>query len=193
LGIAPGVYDILALRNGADTLLAGGIVPKGTVKQIRITLGNNNSLVKDSVSYPLKSPSGQVKIIIKLRSDDWDELATANFHLWLDFDLDRSILRVRDGMFILNPVIRVFTLKLTGSVSGQVKPFEAWPVITVYNDKDTGFALPWINGQFKVRGLKPGSYNVFVNASNGYKDTTLTGITVERNKNTEISKITLSK
>ena len=193
LGIRPGVYDILALRNGADTLLAGGIVPKGVVKKIRITLGNNNSLVKDSISYPLKSPSNQVKIIIKLRSDDWDEVANGDFRLWLDFDLDRSIIKVWNGKFILKPVIKVFTLKMTGSLSGRVTPSAAWPVITVYNDKDTGFALPWVAGEFKVRGLKPGSYNVFVNASNGYRDTTLTGITVERNRNTEVGKIILKK
>jgi len=193
LGIRPGVYDILSLRNGADTLLAGGLVPKGVVKKIRITLGNNNSLVKDSVKYPLKSPSGQVKIIIKLRGDDWDELASGDFRLWLDFDLDRSIIRAWDGKFILKPVIRVFTLKVTGSVSGKVSPMAAWPVISVYNDKDTGFALPWIDGQFKVRGLKAGTYKVFVNASNGYVDTTLTNITVERNRNTELGKIILRK
>jgi hypothetical protein len=193
LGIRPGIYDILSLRNGADTLLAGGIVPKGTVKRIRITLGDKNSLVKDSVNYPLKSPSNQVKIIIKLRSDDWDEVANGDFRLWLDFDLDRSIIRVWNGTFILKPVIKVFTLKMTGSLSGKVVPGAAWPVITVFNDKDTGFALPWIDGQFKVRGLKAGTYNVFINASNGYKDTTLTGITVERNRNTETGKVTLVK
>ncbi|GAA0547734.1 hypothetical protein GCM10009415_32350 [Chitinophaga japonensis] len=191
LAVSPGVYDILSLRNGADTLLAGGIVPRGVVKKIRITLGDNNSLVKDSVTYPLTSPSGQVKIIIKLRSDDWDEVASGDFRLWLDFDLNRSIVKVWNGKFILKPVIKVYTLKLTGSISGKVTPHAAWPVITVYNDQDTGFALPWIGGEFKVRGLKPGSYDVFINASNGYRDTTLTGITVERNRNTEIGRITL--
>ncbi|SEN07150.1 protein of unknown function [Chitinophaga rupis] len=193
LGIKPGVYDILSLRNGADTLLAGGIVAKGKVKKIRITLGSNNSLVKDSVKYPLKSPGGQVKIIVKLRSDDWDEIASGNFRLWLDFDLNRSIVKVWDGKFILKPVITVYTLKLTGSIGGQVTPSAAWPVITVYNNTDTAFALPWFNGNFLVRGLKPGSYNLFVNASNGYRDTTLTGITVERNKLTTTSKIVLKK
>jgi len=193
LGIAPGVYDILSLRNGADTLLAGGIVPKGTVKKIRITLGNNNSLVKDSVTYPLTSVAGQVKIIIKLRSDDWDEVTSGNFRLWLDFDLNRSIVKVWNGKFILKPVIMVYTLKLTGSLGGQVTPRAAWPVVTVYNSTDTAFALPWINGDFLVRGLKPGDYSVYVNASNGYRDTTITNIKVERNKLSSTGKIVLTK
>ncbi|HEU4555986.1 MAG TPA: DUF4382 domain-containing protein [Chitinophaga sp.] len=193
LDIKPGVYDILSLRNGADTLLAGGIVAKGTVKKIRITLGKNNSLVKDSITYPLTSVAGQVKIIIKLRSDDWDEIASGSFRLWLDFDLNRSIVKVWNGKFILKPVITVYTLKATGSLGGQVTPHAAWPVVTVYNSTDTAFALPWITGDFLVRGLKPGEYNVFVNASNGYRDTTITGITVERNKFSATGKIVLTK
>ncbi|KAA2243045.1 DUF4382 domain-containing protein [Chitinophaga agrisoli] len=193
LGVAPGVYDVLSLRNGADTLLAGGIVPKGKVKKIRITLGNNNALVKDSVRYPLKSANGQVKIIVKLRGDDWDEVTTGDFHLWLDFDINRSIIKVRNGQFILRPFIVVFTLKTTGSLSGQVTPAAAWPVVTVANGTDTAYALPWFNGQFKVRGLKAGKYNVFINASNGYQDKTVNDITVERNKNTDVGRIVLVK
>src|SRR5215471_19609069 len=52
LAIKPGVYDLLTLSNGTDTLLANGIIPRGRVIRIKITLGPNNSLVKDSVNYP---------------------------------------------------------------------------------------------------------------------------------------------
>jgi hypothetical protein len=193
LGIRPGVYDVLSLRNGADTLLGDGIVPEGKVKKIRITLGDNNYLVKDSTTYPLKSPSGQVKIVIQVRQDEWEEFSNKNFRLWLDFDIDRSIVQTRQGQFILRPVIHVFTLKQTGSISGKVTPWNAFPVITVYNDQDTSYALPWKDGQYRVRGLKAGTYNLFVNASNGYKDTTITGITVKRGDNTKVDDIKLSK
>jgi hypothetical protein len=193
LGIRAGVYDVLSLRNGADTLLGDGIVPEGQVKKIRITLGDNNYLVKDSTTYPLKSPSGQVKIVIQVRHDEWEEFSDRNFRLWLDFDIDRSIIQTRQGQFILRPVLHVFTLKQTGSISGRVTPRDAFPVITVYNDQDTSYALPWIDGQYKVRGLKAGTYNLFVNASNGYKDTTITGITVKRGDNTKVDDIKLSK
>src|SRR3954470_15218581 len=54
LSINPGVYDLLKLRNGTDTLLASGTIPKGKVLQVRITLGTNNSVYTDSVThYPL--------------------------------------------------------------------------------------------------------------------------------------------
>ncbi len=193
LGINPGVYDLLALRNGVDTSLANGYVPKGRIEKIRITLGPNNSLVKDSVTYPLKSINGQVKILIKVRHEEWDEVTPDNLQLWLDFDVQRSIIQVSRGKFILKPVIHVWTVRQTGSVSGKVLPTDAQAVITVYNDLDSLYAIPGRQGEFKVRGLKTGTYSVFVNAGNGYKDTTVTGVTVERNKDTKLPTITLSK
>lgn len=193
LSINPGVYDLLTLRNGADTLLAGGVVNKGTMERIRITIGDNNSLVKNGVTYPVKSISGQSKIIVRVRHSEWDELSTDNLQLWLDFDVQRSIVEVRHGQFILKPFINVFTILKMGSISGTVTPWDAYPVISIYNNaNDTLYALPWRSGDFKVRGLKVGdSWNVFVNASNGYKDTTITGVKVAQGKNTNVGNIKL--
>jgi hypothetical protein len=194
LGIRAGVYDVLSLRNGTDTLLGTGIVPGGKVKKIVITLGDNNYLVKDSVQYPLKSIGGQVRLVIAVRHDEWEEITSGNFQLWLDFDIDRSIIQTRQGQFILRPVIHVFTPKQTGSVSGKVTPFAAYPVITLYNDTDTSYALPWKEGGgYQIRGLKAGTYNLFVNASNGYSDTTITGIVVKKGADTKVDPVKLNK
>jgi len=194
LGIHPGIYDLLTLRNGADTLLAGGNVHKGTMERIRITIGTQNSLVKDGVTYPLKSVAGQTKIIVRVRHNEWDQLSTDDLQLWLDFDIQRSIISVRRGQFILRPYINVFTILKMGSLSGKVTPWDAYPIISVYNNNnDTLYAIPWLNGDYKVRGLKVGDWNVFVNGSNGYKDTTVTGVKVERGKDTQIGNIRLHK
>lgn len=194
LSIRPGVYDLLTLRNGADTLLAGGLVKKGIMKQIRITIGNNNSLVKNDVTYPVTSVAGQSKIIVRIRHNEWDEVSADNLQLWLDFDVQRSIIRTWNGKFILRPYINVFTILKMGSLSGRVTPWDAYPVISVYNsNKDTLYALPWRSGEFKVRGLKAGTWNVFVNTSNGYKDTTIANVTIERGKDTRLGDIKLHK
>src|SRR6186713_607564 len=36
LSITPGVYDLLQLRNGADTLLASGLIPSGKILKVKI-------------------------------------------------------------------------------------------------------------------------------------------------------------
>lgn len=193
LGIRPGVYDLLALRNGVDTSLATGNVRQGRIKKIRITLGPDNSLVKDSISYPLKSLNGQVKIVIKVRHNEWDEISPDNLQLWLDFDVQRSIIQVSRGRFILKPVIHVWTVRQTGAVSGKILPKNAQSVVTVYNSTDSLFAIPGRHGEFKVRGLQPGTYSVFVNGGNGYNDTTVNDVMVERGQETRLPTITLSK
>ncbi len=191
--IRPGVYDLLTLRNGTDTLFASGTIPKGKIKRIKITLGSDNSLVKDSVNYPLHLFPGDSVITLKLNGDELDEYLSGQFQLWLDFNIGRSVIKVRDGEFYLRPFIRLFIEKATGSIEGRVEPMDAFPVISVYNGSDTSYAIPFDDGRFKVRGLDPGTYSVFVNASNGYQDTTITGVTVTARQEMELPTIHLHK
>ncbi|RAJ05341.1 uncharacterized protein DUF4382 [Chitinophaga skermanii] len=193
LAIRPGVYDLLTLRNGVDTLFANGPAHKGYIIKIRITIGNNNSLVKNDVTYPVKTITGQSKLIVKVRHSEWEEYTTDQMRLWLDFDVKRSIVEVKRGTFVLKPYILVWTMKQTGSLSGKVSPRDAYSILSVYNGNDTMYALPGWDGYYKVRGLRAGDYNIFVNPSNGYNDTTLTGIKVEAGKETKVPTITLKK
>jgi len=55
----PGVYNLLDFRNGIDTVLADMEVPAGRINQIRLILGNDNSVVIDGVEHELKTPSAQ--------------------------------------------------------------------------------------------------------------------------------------
>jgi hypothetical protein len=192
LNITPGIYDLLTLRNGSDTLLAGATIPAGNISFIKIQLGPIDSLVKDSVTYPLHLRDSSV-ILVDIHRNRWDEFRPGRFRLWLDFDVSRSVVNVRDNEFFLDPFVRVFTVSTTGSVSGDIVPRDAFPVISVYNSSDTSYALPDRDGEFKVRGLAPGTYNVFINASNGYADTTITGVNVTANENASIGNIKLHK
>jgi hypothetical protein len=193
LTIRPGVYDLLTLRNGTDTLLAGGTIPQGKIKRIKITLGTNNSLVKDSVNYPLNLYPGDSVIVLKLWGNEFDEYLAGQFRLWLDFNVGKSIIKVRNNEFYLRPFIRLFVTKATGSIKGEIKPWDAYAVVSIYNATDTAYAIPYNNGKFKVRGLAPGSYTVFVNGSNGYQDTTINDITVTPRQETDLPNIELHK
>ncbi|MBO9203588.1 MULTISPECIES: DUF4382 domain-containing protein [Niastella] len=192
LAITPGVYDLLSLRNGIDTLLAGGMVKDGTIRKIVITLGTKNSIVKDSVNYPLSLLNGQT-ITIKLYGHEWENFSSGHYRLWLDFDCGRSIVRLRDGRFTLQPFIKAFIIKESGSVKGVIKPGNSKSIVTVYNATDTAYALPWVDGQWKVRGLNSGTYSVYVNAGSGYQDTTINNVSVTVGKETNVGTITLHK
>jgi hypothetical protein len=192
LAIKPGVYDLLSLRNGIDTLLAGGMVTDGTIRRIVITLGTNNSIVKDSVNYPLNLLNGQT-ITIKLFGNEWENFSTGHYRLWLDFDCGRSIVQLRNGQFSLAPFIRAFIVKETGAVKGVIKPGNSKSIVTVFNATDTAYALPFGDGEWKVRGLNTGTYSVYVNAGNGYQDTTINNVSVTVGKETNVGTITLHK
>lgn len=194
LNIKAGVYDILNLRNGVDTLLASTEIPKGALRLIRIEIGTNNSVVKDNITYPLNWPDNKPNyILIKLKGHEVEEFLPNKIRLWLDFDVSRSIVIVNNNKFYLKPVFHFFVEKSTASVSGKVKPLDAKAVITLYNNKDTAYALPNKNGEFKMRGLKDGTYSLFVNGSNNYKDTTINNIVVQAPKNTNVGVIELKQ
>jgi hypothetical protein len=193
LDIRAGVYDLLTLRNGIDTLFATGIVPEGRIKKIRIGLGPDNSLVKDSITYPLSLPRDMSSITINIRGGECEEFEPGRLRLWLDFDAKHSIIFLRNNQFMLRPVIHAFIPKSTGSLEGRVTPEEAAAVISVFNDQDTAYALPFRDGKFKVRGLHEGTYSVFINADNGYADTTLTNVEIRQGKETDIGSIRLRK
>lgn len=193
LKIVPGVYDILKLRNGADTILANAGITKGSIRLIKIELGTNNSVVKDSVTYPLSVPPNEKGyVLIKLKGGECEEHAPGKKRLWLDFDITRSIVQ-KNNQFFLKPVFHFFVVNTSAIVAGKVTPKEAYPVITLYNQTDTAYALPNQEGYFKMRGLKEGNYSLYVNASNGYQDTTINNVVVKATGETSVGLITLRK
>lgn len=194
LNVKAGVYDILKFRNGADTLLAASGITKGSIRLIKIEMGTNNSVVKDSVSYPVfLRADARNFILIKLKGNECEEYMPGKRRLWLDFDITRSIIQERDNKFYLKPVFHFYTVSSTGSISGKVGPKDGYPVVTVFNAKDTAYALPDKEGYFKLRGIKTGTYSVFINASNGYVDTTVTNVVVIAPKETSVGTIKLHK
>ncbi|GAC1438902.1 MAG: hypothetical protein NVSMB63_03380 [Sediminibacterium sp.] len=194
LSIRPGVYDIMKLRNGIDTILAKGNIPAGRIEKIRLTLGTNNSVIVSNVSYPLVlTPGTNNYVYVKINEDDLDEAPFGQVGLWIDFDLSASI-QENNGVFYLKPTLKAFGMEKFGRIEGKVLPVDAHAVVKAYIGKDTATAIPDDgDGDYKIRGLKEGNYSVLFKASNGYRDTTLTNISVRSGKETEIPAITLHK
>lgn len=99
-----GVYNLLGLQNGVDTLIGTLILPTSVVKEIRLVLGPNNTIKENGITYPLRIPSGaesglKIKINKKLEAT----LET----LIIDFDAALSIRKDGPGDYKLLPVLKI--------------------------------------------------------------------------------------
>lgn len=100
----PGIYNLLDYTNGVDTLLATGAFPTQTVKEIRLVLGPNNTIVESGVSYPLTIPSGSESgLKIKINKRLQETLET----IIIDFDAALSVKKQGQGNYFLRPVLRI--------------------------------------------------------------------------------------
>lgn len=193
LDIRPGVYNLLDLSNGTDTLLATGLTLTGRINQIKLVLGNNNSVLIDSVSYPLTLWNNSHTVTIQVKGHDIIEITPNDLQIWLDFDAGASIVRVSNNHFVLKPRLRIWVPSQTASIKGKVLPNNAHAIVAAIANGDTLVAIPdrW-DGRFKIRGLIGTSANVFINATaNGYRDTTITNVTLTRGGETDIGTIQL--
>ncbi|MBK8191774.1 MAG: DUF4382 domain-containing protein [Lewinellaceae bacterium] len=99
-----GVYNLLDFQNGVDTLLATGVMSTDTLKEVRFILGDNNSVMVDSVLYDMDTPSAQESgLKVKVNKHLNLDINT----LVLDFDAEQSVLQTGNGGYKLKPVIKV--------------------------------------------------------------------------------------
>ena len=99
-----GVYDLLDLQNGKDTLLAKGTLSGPTLKQLRFVLGINNTIEIGNLTYPLMIPVGAASgLQISLSKD----LRSAMETVVIDFDANASITLEPNGTYSLRPVLAV--------------------------------------------------------------------------------------
>ncbi len=189
--VRAGVYNILQFKNGLDTLLVRASIPAGTVSQIRLILGSNNSVVISGTSYPLTTPSGQSSGV-KLNLHQ-TLVANGAYTIWIDFDAGASVVATGSGKYMLKPVIRAYDSLSNGQIKGYVLPLASFTTVYAINGTDTFTAIPSSSdGFFSFNGLVSGSYNLWFNAGVlGFSDTTMTGVNVSYGVITNVGTITL--
>lgn len=100
----PGIYNLLALQNGVDTLLGTGTFPTQVVKEIRFVLGSNNTIKDAGVVYPLTIPSGSESgLKLKINKALNATLET----IIIDFDAALSVTKEGTGDYKLRPVLKI--------------------------------------------------------------------------------------
>ncbi|KAA9340022.1 DUF4382 domain-containing protein [Adhaeribacter soli] len=188
--IKPGIYNLLDFSNGKDTLLAASNLPVGHISQIRLVLGNDNSLVlKDGTTKALKTPSGQTSgLKVQIHADLKEDVT---YVVLLDFDAAKSIVARGNGEYNLKPVIRAITQAVGGGIKGTVTPAEAGNEIHAIetapgaNAKiDTFGGFTNSNGAYMIKGLTGGTYKVDFYAPN--KKKTVNTVVVTNDKLTTL-------
>lgn len=192
-GVNKGIYNLLELTNGLDTVLADTEIPAGYVSQIRLILGDNNTLLQDNQTLPLNTPSAQqsgLKVNLKTT------LAPGiTYEILLDFDAARSVVEAgKSGNFNLKPVVRAIAEAQDGAISGIILPAEAHAAVFALQGQDT-LAGTFVNdaGIFLVRGLEPGVYDLGIEPAQGYQSQVIEGVQVLLGQVTEVGTVQLSQ
>ncbi|MFL5772343.1 MAG: DUF4382 domain-containing protein [Flavisolibacter sp.] len=197
LTIQPGVYNILRFRNGLDTLFAGGNLPSNNIRKLRMTLGNQNSVVKNAISFPLRINSNDMQVVANLSDSNFDIASPGQLFFWIDFDAGNSIRTDNSGPgnnngFILKPHIRIFTKSKSGRIEGRVLPIAADAIVMAIRGTDTTMAIPDDHdGEYKIVGLNAGTYSLFIDGQNGYIDTLINNIVVRNGEDAHVPSVTL--
>jgi Domain of unknown function (DUF4382) len=193
LSITPGIYNLLALRNGTDTLLTSSLIASGKILKIEVTLGSSNKVYTDSTtSYPLVIFGPTNYFTINVSRTNVNTVSNNEFQLWLDFNLSRSII-FWNGQFYLDPYFTVFNDNVMAKIQGTVLPYGAGALVTAISGSDTLYAIPFWSGQYQFRNVPAGTYSISFTGMQGYSDTTISNIVVDSAKTTGVPTVTLHK
>ncbi len=192
LSINKGIYNILKLNNGVDTVLGSTKLPLGDISEIRLILGDNNTIKVDGKFLPLVVPSGD-KTGLKLKFEK-KLLAGVSYKVLMDFDASKSVKEVKKGSeYKMKPLIRLITEANNGSIRGEIGTTTCKTIVYAINGTDTlTSTYPSTTNRFVLQGLAAGTYKVSI-AAEGTNCTgkTIDNVKVEIGKVTEVGKIQL--
>ena len=109
-----GVYDLLELQNGKETIIASETeIKAGSMSQLRIILGQNNTVKLDNGNNVNLEMSSQTETGIKVNVNTEVE-SEAKLDALIDFDANESIFVDGSGVFHLEPVITMVDVEVSG-------------------------------------------------------------------------------
>lgn len=158
-GTHAGVYNLLDLTNGRDTLLANATLPSGKMNQLRLILGENNYVItQDGQKEMLSTPSAQqsgLKVLVNATLS-----GGVLYRLVLDFDAAKSIVPAgNSGKYILKPVIRVLSFIPSGGIiKGFVAPDSVLTTIFAIHGTDTVSTTATNQGNYQFTDIPAGNF-----------------------------------
>ena len=175
-----GIYDLLELTDNVTTVIADDYLPAGQISQMRLVLGENNSVVIGGEEIPLATPSQMQTGLKLLVNTTLTEGIT--YAVLLDFDAAKSIVRSGNGTYNLKPVLKTVTEARDGAIEGTVLPSAENVAVYAMQGEDTiatSYAIE-NNNSFFVGGLEAGSYNLVFDpgTESNYAAFTIEGVNV---------------
>ncbi len=182
-----GIYNLLDFSNGLDTMIASGDLEAGSISQIRLILGTNNSILVDGVVYPLSTPSAE-QSGLKLQVNQTFEPGV-DYYILLDFDANQSVVKTGNGAYKLKPVIRTINTAITGSIIGSISPIGENIVVTATSNGISYSSVTNANGKFLISGLPSGTYSITVTPALPLLPVTITAKTVVVGVSTDLGTV----
>lgn len=163
LEVTPASYDLLKLTNGQETLLGDLELPAGRLSQIRLILGENNTIKINDELFALRTPSAQqsgLKVQIK------EVLAEGiTYKILLDFDAAKSVIETGTGAYSLKPVVRALTAAQDGAIKGTIDPAAIVSIAVMSGEESITTTTSNETGEFLIRGLQEGTYRLLFDAA----------------------------
>lgn len=98
-----GIYNLMDFMAN-DTLLAfDTVVEVQSIQQIRLLLGDSNTVVVDTNTYEIKTPSGQTSGLKLLVNAELEP--DKSYIINVIFDPEQSVVETGNGNYLLKPVI----------------------------------------------------------------------------------------
>lgn len=188
--VQQGIYNLLEFTGGAEALIADSELPSGEIKQLRLLLGENNTVKIKGEVKKLDTPSAQQSgLKLQLNTTLTDGVL---YTFILDFDADKSVVKAgNSGKYNLKPVIRVTTEATSGAIKGAVNPYEFAARVSAFNDTDSIATQTDSLGKFFLKGVNPGTYKLLITPDtlSGFKPKELENIIVTLGSVTDVGTV----
>jgi len=192
LEINKGVYNLLELTNGLDTLLGVLEMPADKISQVRLVLGQGNTIKLNDIESDLIVPSGQqsgLKINVQATLTEG-----ITYSILLDFDVARSIVTRGNGTYSLKPVIRAITEATSGAIAGNISNAAATPAVYAIHESDTvGTTFANESGNFLIKGVAPGTYRLSFAPASGFIIEDVEGVVVTLGQVTTVDEVVVQQ
>jgi hypothetical protein len=175
--------DLTTLIAGNSLLLADQIIPSGMLKQIRLVLGDGNTLkIEGQESMVALNTPSAMQSGLKLNMNTTLD-AGFTYTFVLDWDVQKSVVSTGAGTYNLKPVIRVNAEVNSGSIEGNVSGEFLVDGLSVFNDLENAMVQVYTaggvyvtetatnaEGDFLVQGLAAGDYKLKIVNQEAYDD-----------------------